>query len=62
MTKETEQLEYNDSTVAFVSTINQYGAQKVLHDLQAYYPGFFDEIKIQINRFPVKPVAALLRK
>ena len=62
MTKETEQLEYNDSIVAFVSTINQYGAQKVLHDLQAYYPGFFDEIKIQINRFPVKPVAALLRK
>ncbi len=62
MTKETEQLEYNDSIVAFVSTINQYGAQKVLHDLQAYYPGFFDEIKVQINRFPVKPVAALLRK
>jgi len=62
LTKETEQLEYNDSIVAFVSTINQYGAQKVLHDLQAYYPGFFDEIKIQINRFPVKPVAALLRK
>ena len=62
MTKETEQLEYNDSIVAFVSTINQHGAQKVLHDLQKYYPRFFDEIKVQINRIPVKPVAALLRK
>jgi len=62
MTKETEQLEYNDSIVSFVSSVNQYGAQKVLHDLQAFYPGFFDEIKVQINRFPVKPVAALLRK
>ena len=62
MTKETEQLEYNDSIVAFVSSINQYGAQRVLHDLQTYYPGFFDELKVQINRFPTKPVAALLRK
>jgi len=62
MSKETELLEYNDSIVGFVSIINQHGAQRVLHDLQAYYPGFFEEIKVQINRFPVKPVAALLRK
>lgn len=62
MNKELDHLEYNDSIVNFISSINQHGAQKVLHDVQAYYPGFFDEIKIQINRFPVKPVAALLRK
>ena len=62
MTKETDLLEYNDVIVEFVSIINQHGAQKVLRDLQAYYPGFFDEVKVQIARFPEKPVAALLRK
>lgn len=62
MTKELDELEYNDAIVSFVSIINQRGAQRVLRDLQIYYPGFFDEIKIQINRFPDKPVAALLRK
>lgn len=62
MTKELDQLEYNDAIVGFVSIINQTGAQKVLRDLQAFYPGFFDELKAQIARFPEKPVAALLRK
>ena len=61
MTKETDQLEYNDAIVSFVSIINQHGAQKVLRDLQVYYPGFFEEVKVQIARFPEKPVAALLR-
>jgi hypothetical protein len=62
MTTETDQLEYNDAIVSFVSIINQHGARKVLRDLQMYYPGFFEEVKVQIARFPEKPVAALLRK
>jgi hypothetical protein len=62
MTKETDLLEYNDSIVSFVSIINQHGAQKVLRDLQGYYPGFFDEVRVQIARFPEKQIAALLRK
>ena len=62
MNKELEHLEYNDSIVNFISIINQHGAQKVLRDLQVYYPGFFEEVKVQIARFPEKPVAALLRK
>lgn len=62
MTKEIEMLEYNDALVGFVSIVQQHGAQKVLRDFERFYPSFFKEIKIQINRFPEKPVAALLKK
>ena len=62
MSKELEALEYNDSIINFVSSMNQKGARRVLNDLQEYYPAFFEELRVQINRFPEKPIAALLRK
>ncbi|MDE3022302.1 MAG: hypothetical protein KGI54_10615 [Pseudomonadota bacterium] len=62
MSKELEELEYNDVIVNFVSAMNQRGARRVLNDLQTYYPAFFEEMRVQINRFPDKPVAALLKK
>lgn len=61
ITKEMLDLEYNDTLVAFVSEVNQKGAVKVLRDLKAYYPDFFDELKVQFARFDAKPLAALLR-
>lgn len=61
MNKEIDQLEYNDTLVAFVSEINQKGAVKVLRDLKTYYPEFFEELKIQFARSN-KQVAALLRE
>ena len=61
MTEE-EQLRYNDFMVDFASIIQQYGVRRVMTDFQSHYPAFFDEVKIQINRLPEKPIAALLRK
>jgi len=60
-TKEIDQLEYNDTLVAFVSEVNQKGAVKVLRDLKEYYPEFFEELKVQFARSG-KQVAALLRE
>lgn len=57
-----EQLEYNDMLVALASYINQYGVRRVMTDFQINYPTYFDEVKVQINRLPAKPMAVLLRK
>lgn len=59
---EEDQLRYNDVLVDLASMMQQYGVRRVMSDFQAHYPGFFQELKVQINRFPEKPVAALLRK
>jgi hypothetical protein len=59
---EEEQLRYNDLLVDLASLMQQYGARRVMSDFQSHYPAFFQELKVQINRFPEKPVAALLRK
>lgn len=61
MTEE-QQLHYNDFQVELASMIQQYGVRRVMTDFQSHYPAFFDELKIQINRLPEKPIAALLRK
>jgi hypothetical protein len=62
MNKELEELEYNDVLVNVISSMTERGVRRVLSDLQTYYPAMFEEIRVQINRFPDKPVAALLRK
>jgi hypothetical protein len=62
MTKETDELEFLDLMSDLASAIQQKGARKVFSDFQVYYPEFFEEIRVQINRFPTKPIAALLRK
>lgn len=59
---ESELIDYNETIVDFAALINQYGMRRILMDFQSYYPDFFEEMKVQINRFPDKPVAALLRK
>jgi len=59
---EQELLDYNDVMVTLASSMQQYGARRVLADFQSFYPDLFQEMKVQINRFPEKPVAALLRK
>lgn len=59
---EQELLDYHDCLVSFASSLQQYGARRVMSDFQQHYPDLFQEVKIQINRFPPKPVAALLRK
>ena len=59
---ENETLEYNDALVYFASIIQQYGVKRVLVDLQAHYPKAFMEIKNNIDTYPDKPVAALLRR
>jgi hypothetical protein len=62
MNKELQELEYNDTLVNLISSMTERGVRRVLNDLQTYYPTMFEEIRVQINRFPEKPVAALLRK
>jgi len=62
MIKELEELEYNDVIVNVISSMTERGVRRVLADLQTYYPTMFEEMRVQINRFPDKPVAALLRK
>ena len=59
---ENEQLEYNDALVYFASIIKQHGVRRVLLDLQAHYPKVFLDIKQNIDTYPDKPVAVLLRK
>ncbi|CAB4240617.1 hypothetical protein UFOVP39_24 [uncultured Caudovirales phage] len=59
---EEEQLQYNDLLVELASLMQQYGTRRVMMDFQTHYPAFFQEMKVQINRFPEKSVAALLRK
>ena len=62
MMTEHEQLEYNDAIVAFASIIQQHDVKRVLMDMQIAFPQVFNEIKDNIQRFPIKPVPALLRK
>ena len=59
---EPEQLRYNDFMVDLASFMQQYGTRRLLIDFQAHYPAFFEELKVQINRLPEKPIPALLRK
>ena len=59
---EPEQLNYNDFLVELASYIQQLGVRRVMGDFQEHYPAFFQELKIQNNRIPDRPAAALLRK
>lgn len=59
---ENDQLEYNDALVYFASMIQKYGSKQVLMDFQTSYPAYFHQLKHDITMFPVKPVAALLKR
>ena len=59
---ENEKLNYNDFLVEMASYIQQMGVRRVMMDFQEHYPSFFQELKIQVNRVPERPAAALLRK
>lgn len=59
---ETELLDYNDVLVDFASLIQKYGFRRVLVDFQVAYPDFFEELKVQANRLPQKPLPVLLKK
>lgn len=60
--KELNDLEYQDLLVDLAMTFTKNGVHRVLLDFQTHYPDFFQEIKVQVNRLPDKPIAALLRK
>lgn len=59
---EQDQLNYNDFLVELASMIQQYGVRRIMTDFQEHYPAFFQELRVQVNRLPERPVAALLRK
>ena len=62
MMNEHELLEYNDVLVDFANLVHRYGVRRVLIDFQTHYPDFLEEVRVQVNRLPQKPIAALLRK
>ena len=62
MTKELEQLQYNDVLTDMASAMEQRGARHLLSAFKESYPSHFEEIVSQIHRLDRPPVAALLRK
>ena len=61
MTKELQQLQYNDVLTDLASAMETTGCRKLLSDFRDNYPGHFKEIQDQIHRLDQRPVAALLR-
>jgi len=61
MTKELEQLQYNDSLTDLAASMEAKGARRFLCDFRDNYPAHFKEIQDQIHRLDQRPVAALLR-
>lgn len=61
MTKELQQLQYNDVLTDLASAMEQVGARRFLQDFRENYPAHFKEIQDQIHRLDQRPVAALLR-
>ena len=61
MTKELQQLQYNDVLTDLASAMEVNGCRKLLSDFRENYPGHFKEIQDQIHRLDQRPVAALLR-
>lgn len=61
MTKELQQLQYNDVLTDLASAIETSGCRRLLIDFRENYPNHFQEIVDQIHRLDQRPVAALLR-
>jgi hypothetical protein len=61
MTKELEQLQYNDTLTDLAASMEAVGARRFLSDFRDNYPAHFKEIQDQIHRLDQRPVAALLR-
>ena len=62
MTKELEQLHYNDALTDMANAMETKGTRQFLTDFRDNYPRHFNEIVAQIHRLEQRPVAALLRK
>jgi hypothetical protein len=62
MTKELEQLQYNDAMTDLACAMEHRGTRQFLMDFRDNYPRHFNEIISQIHRLEKRPVAALLRK
>jgi hypothetical protein len=61
MTKELQQLQYNDVLTDLASAMESHGCRRLLYDFRENYPQHFKEIVDQIHRLDQRPVAALLR-
>ena len=61
MTKELEQLQYNDVLTDLASAMETVGVRKLLRDFRENYPNHFEEIVVQIHRLDQRPAAALFR-
>ena len=58
---EMEEQETIDALVDFSMLIQRKGPKKVAFLLQQYYPNNFLKLRISMNEFPEKTVAALLK-
>ncbi len=59
---ENEQLDYNDVLVSLASTFQHFGVRRVMSDFQAYYPDYYQEMKVQMERMNSRPMPVLLQK
>lgn len=62
MSKELEQLDYEDAIVNFNSIMEKYGCRTVLSDFRDAFPRMYEEVIAQIGRIsPNGTIPALLR-